>query len=116
MIDFIKDNILYLSIGLLIILIIILLLWFFKPKKKLAIPLIDTYQLRDALGGQDNIMTLSLEHQRLKVVVKDLKVVKSTLLKELNIPAFLKGRELTLLIKHNQKEIMSFLSERKKEV
>lgn len=110
MIDFIIDNILYISIALLIILIIFGVI-FLKPKKKVITPSLDTSKLLEALGGKPNIVALSIEHQRLKINVKDLKMIQQSLLKELSIPAFLKGKELTLLIKHNAKEVMSFLSE-----
>lgn len=87
-----------------------------KRKKKSQPPAIDFETLVISLGGTLNILDLSLEHQRLKVKVTDLKKVDQTLLKQLNIPAFLKGKELTLLIKHHPKEVLSYLSERRKEV
>ncbi|HBS01441.1 MAG TPA: hypothetical protein DEA30_06100 [Acholeplasmataceae bacterium] len=95
---------------------IVLFLVFKKKKPKTDVQIIDVNQLLEALGGAKNITDLSSEHQRLKVVIKDIKRVQQDVLKALEIPAFLKGKELTLLIKHHTKEILLSLTERRKEV
>lgn len=102
------------SILLLVVVVFIILLTS-KRKKKPITPELDVEQLLIALGGSSNLDHLSREHQRLKVMVKDLKKVQQPLLKTLNIPAFLKGKELTLLIKHQTSHVLSYLSERQKE-
>ncbi|MDO9629740.1 MAG: hypothetical protein Q7I99_07540 [Acholeplasmataceae bacterium] len=87
-----------------------------KPKVK-QIP-IDTLYLETlaiALGNPKNISALSSEHQRLKVLVKDIKKVDSKKLSELSIPTFLKGKELTLLIKNHTKEVLSYLNDKIRE-
>lgn len=87
-----------------------------KKKKKINVPQLDYESLLQSLGGAINIQDISMEHQRLKVKIMDLKKVNQSLLKQLEIPAFLKGKELTLLIKHHTKEVLSYLGERRKEV
>lgn len=69
--------------------------------------------LMNALGEKDNLSSVSLEHQRLKVIVKDIKKVSSQTLQTLKIPVFLKGKELTLLIKHQHQAVFQYL---KKEI
>lgn len=101
---------------MLFILILSLMLIFKKKKTKEVIPTLDLDVLIEGLGGIKNIQSLSSEHQRLKVILNDLKRVKQDMLKTLGIPAFLKGKELTLLIKHHTKDVLSNLSERRKEV
>lgn len=102
---------------LVITIISVLFLIFKKTKKsKTIVKNLDYQELLEALGGSINIIKVSLEHQRLKVILNDLKIVNQNLLKKLEIPAFLKGKELTLLIKNQTKEVLSYLSERQKEV
>lgn len=87
-----------------------------KKKSKTSEQAFDASQLPiliDALGHKDNLSAVSLEHQRLKVVVKDIKKVSSQTLQTLKIPVFLKGKELTLLIKHQNKAVFHYL---KKEI
>ncbi len=102
------------SVLVLVIIAIVILLVSKKPKK--VVPSMNFDELLIGLGGKENLNAISMEHQRLKVTVKDLKKVDQTVLKRLEIPAFLKGKELTLLIKNQTKEVLSYLSERQKEV
>lgn len=106
----------FIIFGAALLVILLVLLLVFKKKPKNEVQTLDVEKLLEALGGANNITELSSEHQRLKVVIKDIKRVKQDVLKALDIPAFLKGKELTLLIKHHTKEILSSLSERRKEV
>lgn len=100
---------------LVVVLVVIIILLSSKRKEKPITPEVNVEELLIALGGSSNLDHLSREHQRLKVMVKDLKKVQQPLLKTLNIPAFLKGKELTLLIKHQTSHVLSYLSERQKE-
>jgi hypothetical protein len=101
------------ALGILVMTPIVMVLR--RKKKKPVLPHMDVEQLLQALGGSSNLLSLSREHQRIKVTVKDLKKVQQPLLKTLNIPAFLKGKELTLLIQHHPSHALSYLSERQKE-
>ena len=107
----------YFIIGGFTLLVLMFTLWLLlKKKPKEVIPLLDIDLLLEGLGGAKNIQALSSEHQRLKLILNDLKLIKQDILKSMEIPAFLKGKELTLLIKHHTKDVLSNLSERRKEV
>lgn len=69
-----------------------------------------------ALGTEENIQSATQEHQRIRLVIHDLKKVSSTALKALNTPAFLKGKELTLLVKHHAKDVVRHIQTLKREV
>lgn len=105
-------------IGLLMLFVIltIIILLTSRKKQKVEEPTLDLELLLNSLGGSSNIERVSMERQRLKVIINDLKRIDQLLLKQLEIPAFLKGRELTLLIKLHTKEVLSYLNERRKEV
>ena len=110
-------NILAVSILLIILLFVILGIKKRKAPKVKQIP-IDTLYLENlalALGTSQNMKSLSSEHQRLKIVVNDIKKVDSKKLSELSIPTFLKGKELTLLIKNHTKEVLSYLNDKIRE-
>lgn len=104
-------------IGSAILLVLFILIIFkgSKRKKMSEVPPFEYEALLESLGGATNILDLAIEHQRLKVILKDLKKVNQAQLVHLKIPAFLKGKELTLLIKQHTKEVLSYLSERRKE-
>jgi phosphotransferase system IIB component len=117
-----EDYHLILNILAITILLVLLIFLVFKIKKKKTkkvkqIPIDQVYleQLALALGTNKNILSLSSEHQRLKIVVNDIKKVDSKKLLELSIPAFLKGKELTLLIKNHTKEVLSYLNDKIRE-
>lgn len=104
------------TLGLLIFLLIILLVPRHKKiKKDKPKPLQLTFlpELLEALGKKQNLVSVDSEHQRLKVVVHNIKQVDAQKLKSLDTPAILKGKELTLLIKHHTKDVLTYL---KKEI
>ena len=104
------------TLGLLIFLLIILLVPRHKKiKKDKPKPLQLTFlpELLEALGKKQNLVSVDSEHQRLKVVVHNIKQVDAKKLKSLDTPAILKGKELTLLIKHHTKDVLTYL---KKEI
>ena len=72
-------------------------------------------QLYQALGGNENIVKTGREHQRLQITVHETKTVNADMLRFLNIPAFVKGKQITLLIKDHTNEVLSFLNDRRKE-
>jgi len=110
-------NILALTLFLVILIFIIFRLKKRKAPKEKQIPIDIIYleSLAIALGTNENIQSLSSEHQRLKVIVNDIKKVDSKKLSELSIPTFLKGKELTLLIKNHTKEVLSYLNDKIRE-
>ena len=106
--------------ALLVILLIIIVMILKKSKKQeeKTEPVNQAFldQLVSALGGHQNILDVKKEHQRLKVTVKDTKRIQSEALKDLQIAAFLKAKEVTLLIKHQPDKVMSYLYEQRKGV
>lgn len=108
--------IIVLSAVILVIVILLFLLGNRKQKPKiLPVSLDFLNQLYLALGGATNILSVSREHQRLQVRVEQMKSVDANKLKELETPAFVKGKEITLLIKNHTQEVLSFLNDRRKE-
>jgi phosphotransferase system IIB component len=107
----------YVLIALGIVFVLLILFIMFKnkkqpkPKKQTQIDTLYMEKLLSALGGKFNLKTVSHEHQRLKVTVKNIKQVEPETLKSLESPAILKGKELTILIKHHTKDVVSYLSE-----
>ena len=113
-------NIVSITILLLILLILVVRVARKKTKrapkeKQVFIDKIYLERLALALGNEGNIKSLSAEHQRLKIIVNDIKKVDSKQLSELSIPTFLKGKELTLLIKNHTKEVLSYLNDKIRE-
>jgi phosphotransferase system IIB component len=113
-------DIYYIIAALVIALIMTLLLLIYtsiqkkkKPKQEL---LNDTFldELTNALGGSSNIVLATREHQRLKVKITDLKKIQAPLLEKLKLGAFLKGKEVTLLIKHHTEKVEKHLNANRK--
>lgn len=91
---------------------------FARSKKAFVEPINQAFldQLVNALGGIDNIVQASKEHQRLKVLVQNIKLLDANSLKVLQLAAFLKGREVTLLIKNQPEKVLAYLNEQRKGV
>ena len=113
----------FLYIGFIAALIAILILLAFmllrKDRKKVEKePISQEFldQLINALGGLNNILNANKEHQRLKVIVKNVKAIHAQVLKDLELAAFLKGKEVTLLIKNQPDKVLAYLNEQRKEV
>ncbi len=71
---------------LLLVVVVLTLLLTSKRKKKPITPELDVEQLLIALGGSSNLDHLSREHQRLKVMVKDLKKGSTTFAQNIEYP------------------------------
>jgi phosphotransferase system IIB component len=107
-------------IGIVVLLIGFMILSKRMTQKKHAIsstslPVDFLERLVKAVGTEHNIKSISREHQRIKLVVYDLKVVSGETLKQLGTPAFLKGKELTLLVKHHTKDVIDYINTLKRE-
>lgn len=91
---------------------------FFRSKKRFVEPINQVFldQLVQALGGMDNIIQATKEHQRLKVSVQNMKLLDANSLKTLQLAAFLKGKEVTLLIKNQPEKVLAYLNEQRKGV
>jgi phosphotransferase system IIB component len=77
---------------------------------------LDVSTLLEALGGAANIEKTALENKRLKVTLIHPKLVSQTLLKTLDVAAFLSGKEIKLLIKENQVAVKNQLDQIRNEV
>jgi phosphotransferase system IIB component len=84
-----------------------------EPSHTLSVDFLE--KLVVAIGTPANIKSVSSEHQRIKFIVYDLKAVSGESLKHLGTPAFLKGKELTLLVKHHTKEVVNYINTLKRE-
>ena len=87
-----------------------------KPEvKKTELEPLFLDDLLTALGGKTNIINVQREHQRIQLEVKSVKQVQADLLTKINMPAFVKGNKLTLFVKNHTDEVISFLTEHRKE-
>lgn len=91
-----------------LVVIISLNLYLRKQKKKTPINLItDAYieVLKEAFGIQ-NLVSVTIEHERVKFLIKDIKKVDLKLLKGFSKEGvFVKGKEITMTFEQNPKEI-----------
>ncbi|HHW79824.1 MAG TPA: hypothetical protein GX742_03350 [Acholeplasmataceae bacterium] len=101
-------------IAAILLLVFLLILVYRKPKEQAVEVVSDNYlnNLLNILGTNQNIKEVSIENKRLRLILVDVKKVDANGLKSLEIPAFLKGNELKLLIKNDIKTIYKFLDER----
>jgi phosphotransferase system IIB component len=67
-------------------------------------------QLVIGLGGSDNVVSVTNEQSRIKVVLKDVAKIDQSVFKSLNIAAFVSGNELKMLIKQNASAVYQVLS------
>lgn len=87
-------------------------------KKKSTQPLHDVSFMSDvitALGGKDNLISASTLHQRIKINIEDPKKIDAKHLTELKLGAFLKGKEVTLMIRNHIDQLVSIINEQRKE-
>jgi excinuclease ABC subunit A len=73
-------------------------------------------ELLHSLGSINNLKSVSIEHKRLKVIVKDLKKVNASSLTKMNAPAILKGQEITILVKNHSNQVYQYLNDKIKGV
>ncbi len=101
-------------VAVIILLVFLLILVYKKPKDDKTTLVTDEYlnKLLNILGSNENIEEVSVENKRLRLILKDIKKVDVIGLKDLEIPAVLKGKELKLLIKNDITTIYEFLNER----
>mgnify|MGYP002152251831 CR=1 FL=1 len=102
-----------------IILIFFIFMMIFIKKKRITEPKKPfnpeiAEKLYQALG-ETNVKKVSLEHQRLKVLVTSLKQVKREKLKETQFPAAVKGKEITLFVRYYPEDMVRYLEEKIKE-
>ena len=114
------ENIFYGLIAFGVLLVLGLTLYFIKTKSKVkeikkVLPQLNLDRLYLALGQKENILNISIEHQRVKVELNDTKAIDINEIKTLNIPAFLTGKTLKLLIKENPQLVVKYIDNKRKE-
>lgn len=116
MITLLNQTQLYSVIGTVAILLIGASLFLFtrkaKPKKE-TIQIDDEYvkNLYFALGQKENILSITLENKRLKVMLKEPKIVDPEKFKQIDTPAFVVGKEIKILVKYSPEYILKKLDE-----
>lgn len=107
----------YVGLGVIALFSILFIIIMLSRKKGLSIPVDQTFlaTLYQALGTKDNIKAIDMKQQRLQIEVASVKAIDQGLLKQTNTPAFVTGKKITLLIKHNEKEVFNYLNEKRKE-
>lgn len=108
----------YIIIGAILI-VFIIILWIvlrYKKKSRKIELKTDIDQLLIALGGLQNIESVKNERSRVKLVLFDTKKVDSKSLNDMKIPAILKSKEITLLLKDEPKIFVLKIETMKKEV
>lgn len=110
------DRIIYLSVGIVIVLLLLLIIASIISKKKkkktkkekqLSIEFVD--RLRLALG-ENNLIEVRAEHERVKFVIKDYKKVDINEMKALSYKGvFVKSNEVTATFEYQPKEIIESL-------
>lgn len=110
---------LYGAVGIFVAIVMIIIVFYSKSnvidQAKQKFDPVFLERLVKSLGGKENIVEVTSEHQRLKVKIVSIKDVSSEELKALDLGAFLKGKEITLLIKHHMKDVITYINEIRKE-
>ncbi len=81
-----------------------------KKHKKVHVDLLYLQEIKEALGGDQNIKSLNLEQQRIQINVNQTKKLNPVFFTEAKIPAFISGNKITILFKEHAKEIYEFLA------
>lgn len=116
MLNFMKEN-LWLVIGLaalLLIIITVIVVLLVKKEKKVKVAPVDNVLLEaiyQALGTE-NISSVAKEQDRVKFIVKDVKVVNAKVFTDNKIPAFLKGNEIKILYRNYSNELYNYIFEK----
>lgn len=99
---FLKNNALWIALGLVgvIIIVVVLILIFAKVgKKKEVVQIAEKSQWVEALGGEDNIVSSEAYGSRLAVVLKDKEKMNKEALKGLGVTNFIEmSNKITLLL------------------
>ena len=114
---FSKNLWLFITIAIVIVIAVIILIILLNKKKTPKKVPVNTEILNNiyiALGS-NNIESVDREQDRIRLVLKDPKLVDAKNLSDLKIPAFLKGKEVKLLYRNYSDELYLFIKERLEE-
>lgn len=106
--DFLKDYGIYLALAVAgVVLITVLVFVFLALKRRKATPKIeevkvDSSGIKAALGGEDNIVSHSINGSRIVIELKDYSLVNEKSLNELGVASIIKmSNKITLVVKGN---------------
>lgn len=100
---------------LIALLIIITLLLKKKPEKKVIASEETLNDIYVAFGKKENIINIKRTQDRINFTVKDVKSINNNTLRDLNIAAFLKKNEVTILFKNGSKNLYEYVKTKLKE-
>lgn len=108
--SFLKQNALYLALGVVGLIIVVLLLCFFlsnkKGKKEPSKPRGNKSEYIDSFGGNDNLVDYKLIGSRIEVHLKDYSKLDKEKLKSAGVDGFiLMSNKLTLVLKGDANEV-----------
>src|SRR5690554_94557 len=108
---------LYYGIGGAVLLVLILIIVFvvIKRKPKGNIVNFENYEKVFNALGENNITSVEKQQDRIRLILKDVKLVDAKALNDLKIPAFLKGNEIKLLFRENSDELVKYIKAKLKE-
>ena len=106
--DFLKDYGIYLALAVAgVVLIAVLVFVFLALKRRKAAPKVeevkvDSSLIKAALGGEDNIVSHSINGSRIVIELKDYSLVNEKSLNELGVASIIKmSNKITLVVKGN---------------
>ena len=106
--DFLKDYGIYLALAVAgVVLITVLVFVFLALKRRKAAPKVeevkvDSSLIKAALGGEDNIVSHSINGSRIVIELKDYSLVNEKSLNELGVASIIKmSNKITLVVKCN---------------
>ena len=106
--DFLKDYGIYLALAVAgVVLITVLVFVFLALKRRKAAPKVeevkvDSSLIKAALGGEDNIVSHSINGSRIVIELKDYSLVNEKSLNELGVASIIKmSNKITLVVKGN---------------
>lgn len=112
--EFLETLFYYILPGIVVlVLILVLISRKKKPKKSLDNETLEKIYL--AFGSKENIKSINRTQDRVSFIVKDVKKVNNDILKELDISAFLKKNEITILFKNGSKNLVDYINSKMKE-
>lgn len=113
-----KTNYIYIGVALLALLLITILILVLrknkKPKEVIKIISDDVLEQIYLALGDNNIISVNKEQDRLRLVLKDIKAVDANILRKLEIPAALTGKELKILFRDNSEQLLEYLNSKLK--
>lgn len=113
--SFFEENLwLFITTAIVVVVAVIILVVLLNKKKTPKKVPVNTDTLNNIFIalGKNNIESVDKEQDRIRLILKDPKLVDAKTLSDLKIPAFLKGKEVKLLYRNYSDELYTFIKER----